>query len=207
MRDFKQSQAVGVVLLPDEVMSSFAIHLNQQQIEAGADADIVLNQKDCLPHIPLAMGGLELSKLEKAKKAVDYLGQRFNPLSLRAIKYETFRTPTDVILSRIVLGVTGDLFKLHSLVLNVFKGMLFFTKLKAEMFFTPPKVENFSLSWIQEFRVSSSFENFRPYITVGLGFLPDLIIYEPLPFFAKKIALCHLGNYCVCKKILHCVEF
>ena len=46
----------------------------------------------------------------------------------------------------------------------------------------------------------SSFENFFPHITIGYGEINNFSF--PIIFSVSKLALCHLGNHCTCRKIL-----
>ena len=48
-------KAVDVVLLPDEAMTEEAIEANAELVKKFGKK-IVLNKKNCLPHISLAMG-------------------------------------------------------------------------------------------------------------------------------------------------------
>ncbi len=206
MRDLNQSLAVGVVLLPDDIMTSFAIHLNREQIRCGGRPEIVLDKERCLPSIPLIMGGLELSKLEHAKKGLDYIRKKFGPISLQAEKYKSLNVSNGYI-SVLSILLNWQLYDLHRLVVNVYEEFLFYGGLSRSMFFAPYKVNKDTLFLVKNFRTSSSFSNFNPQIVIGFGFLGDLVIFEPLPFFCNRIALCHLGNYGTCQEILYSVEF
>jgi len=63
--------------------------------------------------------------------------------------------------------------------------------------------EDVSTYWIKNYPKESSFENFFPHITIGIGEVEGEIsgIKFPIKFNASKLALCHLGNYCTFRKI------
>jgi hypothetical protein len=58
-----------------------------------------------------------------------------------------------------------------------------------------------TLEWIRTYPQKSSYENFRPHITLGYGQVPPGLSF-PIPFTAARLALCHLGNHCTCREML-----
>jgi 2'-5' RNA ligase len=67
------------------------------------------------------------------------------------------------------------------------------------------EVAETTLSWIKNYRDKSSFGRFFPHITIGYGQLSNFLSF-PIKFAASRLALCHLGNHCTCRKILVSVE-
>ena len=68
-----------------------------------------------------------------------------------------------------------------------------------EMFFSPPEIVEKTLFWVNTYR-NTSFENFYPHITLGISKLENHKMN--INFIASKIAICHLGNYCTCRKVI-----
>jgi hypothetical protein len=69
------------------------------------------------------------------------------------------------------------------------------------MLFNPREVEEVTLYWISNY--ANYYEDpslFHPHITVGFG--ETCKFQLPIDFTASKIALCHLGNYCTCRKVI-----
>jgi hypothetical protein len=58
--------------------------------------------------------------------------------------------------------------------------------------------------WVREFRRESSFARFRPHITLGHAAEPPFV--EPCDFVATRIAVCHLGRFCTCRRIIRAWE-
>ena len=58
--------------------------------------------------------------------------------------------------------------------------------------------------WVSDYRLNSSFGAFTPHITLGHGAQPRRV--EPMAFEATTIALCHLGRFCACRKVLRTWE-
>ena len=54
--------------------------------------------------------------------------------------------------------------------------------------------------WVREFRRESSFERFTPHITLGHASEPPII--EPFDVVATTIAVCHLGRFCTCRRVI-----
>ena len=62
------------------------------------------------------------------------------------------------------------------------------------------EINDITIDYIKKFPTGSSFENYSPHITVASGDMD--IKTESFEFASNEIALCHLGNYCTCRKIL-----
>ncbi len=56
------------------------------------------------------------------------------------------------------------------------------------------------LEWVRRFRERSAYDRFDPHWTLGVGRLD--ISVEPMAFAADRVALCHLGRFCTCRKTL-----
>jgi hypothetical protein len=61
-------------------------------------------------------------------------------------------------------------------------------------------VRDRDVRWVREFRRESSFDRFTPHITLGHASDPPFV--EPLDFVATTIAVCHLGRFCTCQRII-----
>ncbi|GAF69326.1 unnamed protein product, partial [marine sediment metagenome] len=67
-------KAVDVVLLPTEAMMDRVIEANRKLIEKS-DKKIVLNKKNCLPHISLAMGCVDESDIAAIEKVLQTIAR------------------------------------------------------------------------------------------------------------------------------------
>ena len=54
--------------------------------------------------------------------------------------------------------------------------------------------------WVAGYRLKSSFHHFEPHITLGHAAAPPAV--EPFDFQADTVAVCHLGRYCTCRRVL-----
>lgn len=55
--------------------------------------------------------------------------------------------------------------------------------------------------WVTTFRFRSAYSHYAPHVTLGHGDLDEQI--EPFEFQASLLAVCHLGRYCTCRRVLH----
>jgi len=194
--------AVDVVLLPDEAMTNRAIEINRRLI-ASNRPEIVLNRKDCLPHISLAMGCIDEADVTAIQKRLESLARKTSVRELRVV---------DVIASVNSRGETISLFdvdrteELQTLREQVMQEMtpFFHYEVSAAMIHDDV-VTGTTLDWIRTYPQKAGYEHFRPHITIGYGQVPAGLSF-PIPFQATRLALCHLGNHCTCRRVLAAVD-
>jgi len=180
--------AVDVVLLPDKAMTEKAIALN-----AGLDDKIRLHAERCLPHISLVMGCIEETAIPEVMQALQGVVQNYDPFYLVA----------DKIYNNSGVGMSFQanvaLQQLHEDITAALTPYLSYDATMA-MLVQPTVPENISVPWIKAYWQASSYEHFFPHLTLGFGETPTVDL--PIPFDASTVALCHLGNYCTCRKVL-----
>lgn len=189
--------AIDVVLLPDPPMSDKAIELCKRQHEKFG-GKIELKKEKCLPHISLAMGVIEESDLTECDKILKEIAA-VNKIFILAAGYRFNKIPSGGIVSEFTIKKTAELQSLHEAIMTKLKPFLSYD-VSIGMIFSPPAVEGITLHWIKNYAKASSFGNFRPHVTIGFGKLDDAI--SSVDFTASRLAICHLGNYCTCRKIL-----
>ena len=195
--------AVDVVLLPSDEVAEMAIEANKQLLEQCPDK-IVLDRENCLPHISLAMGCIDQCLIADAERilwaiAEERSSERLINLGLRVTANRVGEKVCVLELKR-----TETLQSLHEEVMDRFRSHLG-RDVTAEMVLSPPAATESTLAWIRDYCDKSSFERFFPHITLGYGQLDDF----PFPgrFAAPRLAICHLGNHCTCRRILASAEF
>ena len=77
-------KAVDVVLLPEETMMDKAIQANAELVEKFGKK-IVLNKKNCLPHISLAMGCIDERDIAAIEKILDKIAEESSLRNLKVI--------------------------------------------------------------------------------------------------------------------------
>ena len=195
--------AIDVVVLPDAKMSSKAVEVSKLQSEKS-NGKILLNSENCLPHISLAMGVIDEKNVKEASGIIKEIASQFEIFELKVSKYRNSITPKGNIVSEFAIGKTDNLYDLHVTVMKKLGHLLTCDDATVGMVCSPPKVEEITLHWIKGFLRNSSFKNYKPHITLGFGQIENVEI--PISFKPGALALCHLGNYCTCKKVLYSTD-
>ncbi len=217
--------AVDVVLLPSEAMMDQAIALNRR-LPKRSDQGMILNKKDCLPHISLAMGCIEGEDIPLIQTILGKIAQQFPGLDLTATAVRAVTSPAGRMVSSIEIENTAGLQQLHEAVMSRLSAHFSYT-VSPEMFFTSlahqgadgaadvtgnatadatpdatpdTTIDKAVISWVENFPAQSSFTRFSPHITAGFG-QTDYVL-GPMRFRPASIALCQLGNFCTCRRIL-----
>jgi 2'-5' RNA ligase len=192
-------KAVDVVLLPDEAMTEKAIETNAELVKKFGKK-IVLNKENCLPHISLAMGCVDEDDVASVDKILQTIAKE---CSLGDLKVSGVRSSGNSVgekVSVFEVEKTEELQLLHKTVME--KLELYLSQdVTADMIYGDEEVAETTLLWIKNYREKSSFDKFFPHITIGYGELSDSSSF-PIQFTASRLALCHLGNHCTCRKIL-----
>lgn len=190
--------AVDVVLLPDEAMTSRAIEINRQLATKGRP-QIVLNRTDCLPHISLAMGGIEEADAAAIRERLESLARKTPVRELRIVGVVASANARGETTCLLEIDRTEQLQALHEQVMQEMTPF-FRREVTAEMLYDA-KVTGSTLDWIRTYPQQAAYEHFRPHITIGYGRAPaDLSL--PIPFRVARLALCHLGNHCTCRRVI-----
>jgi 2'-5' RNA ligase len=190
--------AVDVVLLPAEEMADKAIAANKELLKQYAHK-IVLDKEICLPHISLAMGCIderdlyEIGEILKTTVKETALGQ------LNAVCIHTEKNRAGEKVSVFQIEKTEALQSLHEELMHRL-APYFSNDVKAEMILSSSEISESTLDWIKNYPQKSSFDKFFPHITIGYGEINNISF--PIKFAVSKLALCHLGNHCTCRKIL-----
>ena len=184
--------AVDIALIPPDAALDQAITVNQSL--KCANQAIFLNKETCLPHITLAMGVMDSEKITELAIRLVGLADQFPPVEIIQNGVKTNEVAAGVHFQK-----TPNLQGLHEAVMNIVE-QYFEYEAAADMFLTPPPVDLFPVTFIKEFGLTKAHEGYDSHLTFGLGTFtqtpPDF------NFTAARLAVCHLGTYCTCRKIL-----
>lgn len=194
--------AVDVVLLPAEEIADLAIRANSELLRQYPNK-IILDKKNCLPHISLAMGCIDEKMTADIGRILKEIAEKYpvEPLHITDVHINT-NTKGEKI-SDLQIKKTESFQLLHEQVME--KLSVFFDyNVTSDMILCDGTACQSSLLWIRNYPQQSSYEKFSPHITLGYG----EIKLESVPgsFSASKLALCHLGNHCTCRKVLATAE-
>jgi len=195
--------AVDVVLLPSEEMAGAAIEANRELLKQCPDR-IVLDRQNCLPHVSLAMGCIDEGGVADIEKVLRRVAGEFPPGQLSFIGVHVGTNSAGEKVSVIGVERTQRLQMLHEEVMRVLSPY-FSYDVTSDMVLSPPPACESTLLWIRNYPRNSSYERFLPHITIGYGQIGDFAF--PTRFTASKLALCHMGNHCTCRKVLASAEF
>lgn len=190
--------AVDVVLLPSDEMMDKAIQANAELVERFG-SEIVLNKENCLPHISLAMGCINERDIASIEKVLELIAREspLGDLIVSGIRTSTNARGEKV--SVFEIEKTKELQSLHEKVMK--KVTPYFSyNVTIDMMYGDEEAAQTSLLWIKNYPEKASFANFFPHITIGYGQVENGPF--PIQFTASRLALCHLGNHCTCRKIL-----
>ncbi len=191
--------AIDVVLLPSEKMMDKAIEINRELLKKH-DKKIILDKQKCLPHISLCMGCIDNKDIPEIEKVLKDISSKFSKMSLIIDRLEPETIPTGKIVSGMAIKNTKELQLFHEMVMKRLWNFLSYD-VKIPMLFNPPEVEEVTLYWIKDY--ANKYNNpssFHPHITAGFGETDEFQF--PIQFTASKLAVCQLGNYCTCRKVL-----
>ncbi len=194
--------AVDIVLLPESSIMAKAIELNSTLVEKFG-SPIQLNGQNCLPHISLAMACIDQADIPQIKTVLTSIAQCYpvSQLSIDRITVSTNTLGQDI--SFFKIKPTEKLQTLHEHILTELKPF-FNYDVTADMLYPSGRIAQTTLDWIRNYFTNSSFENFLPHITLGYGRLEN--IDAPIDFKLEKLAMCHLGNHCTCRKVLIAID-
>ena len=190
--------ATDVVLLPDEAMTQLAIDVNKR-LTGDHRTEIMLSKEDCLPHISLAMGGIDEADIGAIRAALQRLAGETAVRQLEIVGILSFTNSRGETVSVLEVARTGELQALHERVMKQMEP--FFRHDVTEDMIHDDVVAPTTLDWIRNYPDKASFDRYAPHITIGYG-QPGLDLHFPIPFHITRLALCHLGNHCTCRKVL-----
>jgi 2'-5' RNA ligase len=191
-------KAVDIVLLPTKAIMDIAIEANRQ-LTRQCGKKIVLDKENCLPHISLAMGCLHESDLSAAAGILQDIAEELRLPELQVTGIQASTNSAGEKVSVFEVKNIEQLQSLHEEIMGTFAPYLS-SDVTKEMLCNPDEIELSTLRWIEDYSENSGFENFFPHITIGYGELSGGAF--PIRFTASRLALCHLGNHCTCRKVL-----
>jgi hypothetical protein len=191
--------AVDVVLLPEARITRLAVEANRVLAGTGS-SEIVLDETTCLPHISLAMGVIEAGQVDPLAGMLGAVAKDYPTGELVITGVVTVLNARSEPNSLFAVAKTPALQRLHERIMTTVEPYTG-PDVTAEMIYGNEEVAPSTLAWIRDFRQKAAFGAFFPHITIGYGVVEEPMTF-PVPFVAAKLALCHLGNHCTCRKVL-----
>jgi hypothetical protein len=149
--------------------------------------------EDHLPHITLTQMFARSNELDEVLARVDEIVRTVSPMTLQitgggqgtnSVWMEVEKSPA--------------LVQLHERLMEALRGLE--RPDAGTGAFFDPDARLRDVLWVTGYRLKSSFHHYTPHITLGHGTEPPPI--EPRSFRADTVAVCHLGKFCTCRKVL-----
>jgi 2'-5' RNA ligase len=191
--------AVDVVLIPSKEVADEAIRINRELLKQ-TKSDYVLTRTDRIPHLSLAMGSLHQSLTPHITELLQKIASPYPPVDLFFSRIDVRTNSTGEPIATLAVEKTSALQSLHEEITQQLSSYLI-EDAAAEGFIGYPDVKPSSVAWVKDYRSAASFERYSPHITLGIG-RPDPSLLSFRRGRTERLALCHLGNYCTCRKIL-----
>lgn len=182
------------LLLPPEVRQR-AIHLSAS-LSSDPSHDLRLDEEH-LPHVTLTQQFVRADELDPALERVDEALCGQQRLTVRVTGGAKGGQSVWMGIER-----TQALTELHERVMEALRGFERPGGTPGAFFDGDARVGD--LVWVTGYRLKSSFGAFTPHITLGHGVDPPRI--EPFSFETTRVAACHLGRFCSCRRVLRSWE-
>ncbi len=194
--------ATDVALFPDRGMTRWVVEINRELVRQFS-SEIVLSEETCLPHISLAMGCMDERDVDSIRKLLQRLAKEMPVRQLNATGILVSTNSRGAYTSLLEIERTDDLQALHEAVMRDVEPL--FNHDVTEAMVAGDAVAESTLEWIRDYPQKAAFERFSPHITLGHGKAGTDAPF-PIPFTASQLALCHVGNYGACHKVLASVS-
>lgn len=183
--------ALDVAILPPPDVSRQAIALSAA-LPGGETPPLRLDAEH-LPHITLTQQFVREEDLEHAFTRIDNVVAGIGPMRIDATGAGQEGHTIWIAIAR-----TPELMALHEALMEALRGLERPEGTPAAFFDHDARLKD--VMWVTGFRLTSSFGAFQPHITLGHGSEPPSV--EPFSFDATRIAACHLGRHCTCRRVL-----
>jgi 2'-5' RNA ligase len=187
--------ALDVAVLPPDAVARRAIDVSAG-LPSHESQGLVLGPEH-FPHITLLQQFVRVDDVPAFMACVGETLQQFQPLGLRVTGGGTGGRTVWLAIER-----APALVALHERLLEVTEGLE--DTAGDVMAFFGGDARDRDVNWVTRYRAESSLARFLPHITLGHAARPPLV--EPFDFEASTVAVCHLGRFCSCRRVLRAWE-
>ena len=183
------------ILLPPETSTS--VELLNTQLSAPPEGFRFSARR--LPHISLVQQFSPTTELNVIEQTIAGVVSKHPPIDLTLASITTSETT-----SSLTVTPSPVLDTLHRRLMD--QLAIFDVGLGDERAFintdaTPTDAARLrDITWVSQFRTEAAYDAFAPHVTLGVGAIKTTI--PKTTFTASVIALCILGRFCTCQKVL-----
>jgi len=183
--------AIAIAILPPKDIIDATLSVNKRAVEKG-EAKIELGETDRIPHISLLMGVVDDKNFEELTRKLKDIAENFESIKMESNRIEN---------GCFTISKNEKLQNLHEMIVKKIDPILTH-ETSPKMFYesSPSHVSDSALRVVKEYVNNFSLKNFWPHITIHSS--EENPSELPLSFTADRLAICHLGTYCTCRKIL-----
>lgn len=148
-----------------------------------------------LPHVTFAQQFVPAHDLPLVAAEVGAVLASFPPLTLTAERLASSGRTTSL-----VLAATRSINALHTRLMDRLAAFDM-TAGGGDAFLAddePSRARD--VEWVTRFRTAAAYASFQPHVTLGVGVLDAPA--PPFEFEVNEVALCHLGRFCTCRRVL-----
>lgn len=193
--------AIDIVLLPQEENMHEIIVLNEELQRQSATISHPLDVRSCLPHISLNMCGIRMAALPVLQSHLQKIAGRHPPIYTTGI-LRTKSLPDGQTISEFAIETIkttpNPIVELHRSCLALTEGMEI-PELPLSAYVQSDDLSAEHTQWTTSFRQSVNTHGYHPHITLNVG---NLQREMEMAIICDRIAICQLGNYCTCRKVL-----
>lgn len=193
--------AIDVVILPPVPVMDLAIKWNRA-LPHAAHQSILLNKIDVLPHISLLMGCVTEQNLLTASVLLNRIGRGMRQLELEVTGLQFTEDSHPV--AALDIFLTPQLLELQQLLIEQLGPLITQDTVEEDLYDAPPDSAS-AVKWINSFIPDQCGMKLWPHITLGHGRMEAR--QERFSFIPERLAICHLGKHCTCRKVLGSVKF
>lgn len=192
--------AIDVALLPPEDIA-LAARTMSAALRADQPGGFALDETH-LPHITLVQLFVRRRDLPAVYSAIDTVLAGFGSLALIIPEVGVVSEGPSLDISFFVVEPTPDLRRLHEELVAQLRVFAQYPG-SEQAFLRDPgeRVRPGSVAYTNAFMKQYAGANYQPHITLGVGATTDS--GAPLTGTASVVAVCHLGNFNTCRKVLH----
>lgn len=197
--------AIDIVLLPSPAVADMAIAINKGLNARVDNPKVVLGHDTAIPHISLCMGVIREEDTEKVAQIVKQIAQHFTPLQLEVTGTRVAHPVEGETFSMWQISHTDAIQSLHEQIMQEVWPYVSYDDISADMYANPEQVEPISFYWVE--RYAKKYDDpasFHPHLSLGVGEADQPS--EKISFTASALAVCQLGNYCTCRKVVSRTE-
>lgn len=182
--------AIDVALLPPADVIAQAIAANAALPRSGFQG-LRLDDHH-LPHVTLTQQFVDTLQMDEVFERVEAVARRHAPIPIHVTGAGRSRNTVWMAIEK-----KGPLAALHQDLMN--------TLLTLERSggsphaFVSRNARPGDVAWVGGFRQKSSFDAYVPHVTIGHSTATPSI--EARDFSAARLAVCHLGRFCTCRKV------